>query len=237
MPVEVSRKVIFYAVLGLLLIATVLTRCHSMNRSLWMDEAWVANSILEPTISETIYYRSWLQTSPPLFLILLRLVVVFFGISNEAFRLVPAVFAITSVFLMVYVACRLLQPFFSLVAVFLFVFCPAVVYYSHEVKQFSSDVFASLTLISFALIYFQKPTRTNLYLWLGSFMVLAFLSYQSLLFIPGMCFVTIANIIREQSWPARGTLRKSKLIDAFVALLCGFVATMIIHFVFIKPNR
>ena len=208
-----------------------------MDRSLWLDEAWVANSVLEPTIGETIYYRSWLQTSPPLFLMLLRLVLAVLGISNETFRLVPVAFGITSVLLMIYIACRLLRPLFSLVAIFLFVFCPAVVYYSHEVKQFTSDVFVSLTLISLALVYFHKPARTNLYLWLGSFLVLAFVSYQALLFIPGMCLAIVVDytrvvVTRTATLPAR-----AKLLDALAVAICGFIVAAIIYFFFIIPNR
>ena len=236
MSVPVTRQFTFYAVVALLLIETVLTRCHSMDQSLWLDEAWVANSALEPAIRDTIYYRSWLQTSPPLFLISLRLIVGLLGISNETFHLFPVVVAIMSVLLMIHVAAQLLRPLFSLVAVALFVFCPAVVYYSHQTKQFSSDVFVSLVLITLALFYLRKPTRRNLYLWLGSLVVLAFLSYQALFFVPGMCLVLLADIMGESRQISTGTL-KSKSVDVFAVFLCGIVVSIFINEAFVKPNR
>jgi hypothetical protein len=236
MSVTDMRKFTWYAVVALLLHETVVTRCHSMDQSLWLDEAWVANSVLEPTIRDTIYYPSWLQTSPPLFLMVLRLIVGLFGISNKTFHLLPVVFGIMSVVLMIYVASQLLRPFFSLVAVALFVFCPAVVYYSHQGKQFSTDVFVSLVLITLALVYFHKPTRQNLYLWLGSLVVQAFLSYQALFFLPGMWLVLVADTMGESRPLATGTL-KSKWIDILALSLCGIVLSLFINFIFIKPNR
>lgn len=232
-----AHKFSFYAILALLLIATILTRCHSMDRSLWADEAWVANSVLEPTISETLYYRSWLQTSPPLFLMLLRLVVSTLGISNEAFRLVPVTFGILSVVLMTHVACRLLRPFFSLVAIFLFVFSPAVVSFSHVLKQYSTDVFVSLMLISAGLVYLHRPSRTNLYFWLGNFLVLAFVSYPALLFIPGLCFATVVDYTRAVGTREDPPLARAKWFDTLAVSICGFIVAAINYFFFILPNR
>jgi hypothetical protein len=226
----------FYAVLALLLIVGLLTRIHSMDRSLWLDEAWVANSVLEPTISDTVYYRDWLQTSPPLFLLLMRFVVGILGVSNEAFRVIPALFGFFSVILMALSAARLLRPSFSLVAVSLFVFCPSVVYYSHEAKQYSTDVFVSLMLISLGLVYLSKPSKTNLYFWLGSFLLLSFVSYQAVLFIPGMCLATILAAVQR---PRSSSNEKPRVgwLEPLVVVIFGSIASSINYLFFILPNK
>jgi Dolichyl-phosphate-mannose-protein mannosyltransferase len=224
----------FRAILGLLIVATVLTRIHSMDKSLWGDEAWVANAILEPTINETIYYRSWLQTCPPLFLVLNRFIIRVLGVSNETFRLVPVLFGIASIIPMIYVASRLLRPFFLLVAIFLFVFCPELVPYTHELKQYSTDVFVSLMLVSLGLMYLNRQSKAVLYFWLAIFAILSFLSYQALIFIPGMLFVTLVSLRRGDS---RQDVLWDRWIDALAVALSGLVVSIVNYFVFIKPNK
>jgi hypothetical protein len=236
MAIPATHRFGFYAILLLLFIAAVLTRSHSLDRSLWLDEAWVANSILEPTIHEMLYYRSWLQTSPPLFLILVRWVVAMLGISNDVFRLIPVVFGVLSVVLMIYVARRFLRPFFSLVATLLFVLCPAVVYYSHELKQYTTDVFASLVLIGTGLMYLQRPSRTNFYSWLSSLLILPFLSYPALLFIPGMCFAMLFNLAGGHRSASQITLVRAKWFDVLVVSILGLIVSGSSYFFFIVPN-
>src|SRR5579883_1739266 len=72
-----------------LLIAVVALGMYGMGRSLWLDEAWVANSVQEPSLGGMFHYSGWLQVNPPLFLLLVRGAVDIAGASNAAFRLVP----------------------------------------------------------------------------------------------------------------------------------------------------
>jgi hypothetical protein len=65
-------------VLGGLVLAGVITRVQFLDRSLWLDEAWLANSILAASLPQAIYYDDWLQTTPPLFVALARLVTAVF---------------------------------------------------------------------------------------------------------------------------------------------------------------
>jgi len=76
------------------LLAAAVLACYGITRSLWLDEAWVANSVLERTWSGLFYYPDWLQTSPPLFLAVERLTVWLLGLSNFAFRLYPGAMAV-----------------------------------------------------------------------------------------------------------------------------------------------
>jgi hypothetical protein len=49
----------------------IMTRTINLHQSLFVDEAW-ANSVLTESLHEMLYYDNWLQTSPPLFLLLVR---------------------------------------------------------------------------------------------------------------------------------------------------------------------
>ncbi|HEV8455360.1 MAG TPA: hypothetical protein VGQ24_10730 [Gemmatimonadales bacterium] len=228
-----SGKLTLYAVLCLLAIATIVTRVHGLDLPLWLDESWVANSVLEPTVREMMYYRTRLQTVPPLFLLSARSVVRVLGISNESFRLLPVVFGLLSFPLMILAARRLLRSFFAFVAIGLFVFSPAIVHYTHEFKQFSGDVFVSLTLLNMGLLYLSRPSRRLLVLWTALYVVLLFLSYQAVLFLPGFCLVVLLGGPdvggRVKPW-------RERWLEAGTAAFCGSAATLVAYVVFILPN-
>src|SRR5580692_5828591 len=84
------------AAVGLVL-ATAALGIRGIGRSLWLDEAWVANSIAAPSLHDTFYYPQWLQTSPPLFLLAARGAVHLLGLSNVSLRIVPLIFALLAV--------------------------------------------------------------------------------------------------------------------------------------------
>jgi hypothetical protein len=228
-----SRRLILAAVICLLSIATVVTRVHDLDLPLWLDETWVANSVLEPTVREMVYYRNWLQTSPPLFLLSARSAVGVLGIANQSFHLVPVVFGLLSFPLMILAARQLLSSFFAFVAVGLFVFSPVIVHYTHEFKQYSSDVFVSLALLNVGLLYLSRPSRRRLVLWTALSAVLLFLSYQAVLFLPGFCLVVLLG-----GTAAGGAVTPSRerWLEAGAAAFCGAVATALAYVTFILPN-
>src|SRR5689334_949174 len=85
----VGRPILFLT-LGGLLLAGAIMRLSYLDRSLWLDEAWVANSVQSPTLHEAFYYDGWLQTTPPLFVVMSRVITTLFGTSNVAFRIFPS---------------------------------------------------------------------------------------------------------------------------------------------------
>src|SRR5262245_476576 len=147
-----GRPLIFLG-LGGVLLAGVITRVQFLDRSLWSDEAWVANSIRAASLQQAIYYDDWLQTTPPLFIALSRLVTTVFGTSNVAFRALPALAGIVSVLLFFFMALRLLKPSFAMIAILLFVFSPRVILYSQSLKQYSNDVIAMMTWLELGIFY------------------------------------------------------------------------------------
>jgi len=137
---------------------------------------------------------------------------------------------------MTYIACRLLLPPFSFLAIFLFVFSSSLVYYSHELKQYTGDVFASLVLGSIGLTYLNKPSRTRLYLCSATFVILAFFSYPALLWAPGLLFAMLVTMKREKSSLNRPHLEGPRWPDAVAFGLCTFGVAIVDYFVFIRPN-
>src|SRR5579863_949213 len=114
---------------GVLVLAALALGIYGIDRSLWMDEAWVANSVLAPSLSGMFYYPDWLQSTPPLFLLLTRAAVGLFGVSNSVFRVLPLALALIAIAAMVTVSRRLLSPPFAALACALLVFNPTTIEY------------------------------------------------------------------------------------------------------------
>jgi hypothetical protein len=170
----------------LLLGAALVLGLAGIQRSLWLDEAWVANSISAPTLRGMFYYPDWLQSSPPLFLLASRAAVRLLGISNTSLRIVPLLMALAATVAMFAVARRILSPAFAALACVLLVFYTAEIEYSHSAKQYSGEVAATTVILLAAVIYLQKPDRLR-FCWLAAAIALALpFSYASVFLLPGI---------------------------------------------------
>jgi hypothetical protein len=134
----------------------VLQRCSGLGRSLWLDEAWVANSVSAPSLEGMFYYDAWLQSSPPLFLLLVRLTVAPFGPSNTSFRAVPFFMGILAILSMLLFAARTLSRQYALLAWTLLVLSPFAIDYSKELKQYSSELAVSATILLLTSLYVEN---------------------------------------------------------------------------------
>jgi hypothetical protein len=157
-----------------------------IGRSLWLDEAWVANSINAPTLSGMFYYPNWLQSSPPLFLLASRGAVRLSGLSNVSLRIVPLAMALLATALLFLTAARLLSLPFAVLATSLLAFFVAEVEYSHTAKQYSGEVAMSALIIFAVVACLQKPGASS-FRWLAAaFMVALPFSYASAFLLPGV---------------------------------------------------
>jgi hypothetical protein len=172
--------------LAVLLLCTLALGLFGIGRSLWLDEAWVANSIHASSLREMFYYPDWLQTSPPSFLLLSRAVVHLAGLSNLSFRLVPLAFALIATAAMFALSRRVLSLPWAVLASALIVFHPAFIEYSHSAKQYSGEVAATVVVLLALARYFESPGRREI-LWLLAALVLGLTFAYSIAFLlPGL---------------------------------------------------
>jgi hypothetical protein len=164
-----------------------------MGRSLWLDEAWVANSIQAQSLAGMFYYPDWLQVNPPLFLLLARAAVRVLGASNTAFRAVPLLLAVVAAASTLAVGRRLLSPGFAILAAAIVAFDPTAIEYSRTLKPYSGELAASALLLLAAVRYLQQPDRRR-YLWLLATVALAMpLAYPAVFMLPGIVLVVAAH--------------------------------------------
>jgi hypothetical protein len=117
------------------------------NRSLWLDEAQLARNILERGPLGLLRPLDHHQAAPVLFLQLMDAVTVLFGPSEFAFRLIPLLSSLASLFLFFLIGRIFLDKRYLVILMSIFTFSYSLVYYSQEAKQYSIDVAVALTLI------------------------------------------------------------------------------------------
>jgi len=143
-----------------------------VQRSFWLDEAWVANAALEPAWRDMFYYPWFAQTTPPGFLVLARL--------TGASRAVPFLAGIAAC----WVIARLLKQRVgekAAVAATAVLACNyALILYGSQLKQYSVDVLAASVCLYAILI---PPPRA----WLMALCVfIPFVSFPSVFFLPAL---------------------------------------------------
>jgi hypothetical protein len=117
------------------------------GRSLWLDEVLIADNIVHRGFAELATQPLLhFQVAPLFWLELEHLTRVLFGSGERALRIVPLLAGLAVVWLTYVTARRLLPDVLVPVAVLLVALHPALIYYSNEVKQYSTDVLVVLVL-------------------------------------------------------------------------------------------
>jgi len=132
-------------------------RQYVFNRSLWHDEARNALNIVNQSLLELIEKGTY--TAPVGFLIVEKMFIQIFNNSDYIFRLFPLLCSIISLFLFYRLAEYFLKTNSALLALALFAISNNLIYFSSEVKQFSSDV--AVTLLLYITFFHIESKKLN----------------------------------------------------------------------------
>jgi hypothetical protein len=224
--------------LGLIAIALIVVcgtalRARGMSKSLWADEAWVANSTLEKTLAETIHYSAWLQTSPPGFLIMVRWANGVLRLSNASLRVVPLLSGVASLVCMAYLSFKLLPPLAAIWGLTLFCLSPLGIYYSHVLKQYSSELACSVVLLTAVWSYMSSPCRWRYILLLAMIVASIVTAYGILYFVPGL-IVLLSPLWRDEEKESGRGISVSRWPVIIVTIL---LASSGVYWGSIRPNH
>ena len=181
----------------------------------------MANSVMEPSLSSMFYYPEWLQSTPPVFLLLVRAAVGIFGVSNTAFRIVPLAFEVAGVAAMIAVSRRLMSAPFAMLASALLAFHPAAIEYSRSCKQYSAELAASAVILLVLVLYLEVTTPRRFWWIVGVFVIALPLAWSSVFLLPGVVIAV---------WAKSGVRRAGLLAAIIGGLLAG------LYFAFIREN-
>jgi hypothetical protein len=177
-------------------------RAYLANRSLWHDECFLALNLVSRSFAELLQPLDYEQAAPFGFLFAERLMVNLFGTSEYALRLFPLLCGIGSVFIFWRIARQLLPPVGVVLGLAIFSVSSQLIYYSTEVKQYSTD-------LAVALFLWWSLQRLETQLDQGGWRTLALttllgavavcLSYPAVFVLGGVGMHWIWQAIRNQS--------------------------------------
>jgi dolichyl-phosphate-mannose-protein mannosyltransferase len=141
-------------------------RQYFANRSLWVDEASLALNIVDRSLRGLIQPLDYNQGAPSGFLFVEKFATLIMGNNEYGLRLFPLLSGLLSVYLMYLIAKERLG-IKGLLAVSLIAISPPLIYYSAELKQYSSDLMTSLLLIYLSTLCLRGNPRTRDFILLG----------------------------------------------------------------------
>ena len=180
---------------------------YLFNRSLWLDESMLAVNIVNKDFFQLLSPLDYHQGAPAGFLMLERLAVQVFGNSEYALRLFPLMSGIISLFLFYHLAKRTVTSKAVPIALGFFAISGPLIYYSSEVKQYSSDVAIAISLLS-AAIYYESckltPWRVIGFGFLGAASI--WFSHPSVFILAGIGMTLTSLCLTRRRWARMGTL-------------------------------
>ncbi len=141
---------------------------YVLNRSLWIDEAYVSMNILNRSWAGLVQPLDYDEVAPLGFLFAQKGIVSLFGNNEYSLRLLPLLAGIGALLLFYTLARRCLSRNTALLALTLFALLNSHIYYSSEAKQYSTDVLITILLLLSAHNLLQSSQRNWLApAWLG----------------------------------------------------------------------
>lgn len=199
---------------ALVLILGTIFRLRSLNGSLWQDEAWVANSVLAPTLRGMFFYPPWLQTSPPLFLVLERAAMLGLPASSLTLRLVPLALSVLALVFFFDLGRSLFPAPLLVLFLTLLWLSPPGIAYSTAVKPYGGELMVGCGFLAFTILGPPEFLLPAALLGLP-------LGYGTAVFLPGL-------LIAAVRWDG---LRRGLLLAA----LAG-AELLLLDRVFVRPN-
>jgi hypothetical protein len=160
--------VLFILSIGIRLMA------FASNRSLWIDEAMLAENILNRSWEGLLTPLDYYQIAPIGFLWTVKAITLALGPSEFALRLLPLCAGVLSCWMLYRLTHKILPHWVFLLLMGLFGVCEPLIYYAQELKQYASDVFLTLWVF-----YLGRPLLTHRFSKMKYWRLLAVLCFGS----------------------------------------------------------
>lgn len=132
---------------------------YAFNRSLWLDEVWLALNIVNRPFLQLFERLDYHQAAPPGFLTIEKLAVDTLGNNEYVLRLFPLACGLAALFLFFAFTRRHFSAGTFLFALCLFAISRHLVNYSSQLKQYSCDLVSAVAIL-WMTFSFQAHDRT-----------------------------------------------------------------------------
>ena len=224
-----SAKNIFYkfSIISIFVLGFILrSYAFIIFRPLWRDECSLALSIYFGKFSELWGVLHHMQSAPPIFMTICKL---FNNINpylpEYTLRILPYLSGLISIYLFFLLSKKLFESKYAIIiSNFAFAINTQLIYYSHEFKQYSTDVMVVLGVVLYlSNLDFSKLTTKKILL---NSIILALLP---LLSIPSL-FVIAA-------WVLICLFRKSDIKKCLITLIPIFLTNILYYLFILKPSQ
>ena len=164
---------------------------YIFNRSLTEGEAALALNIVQRSYAQLLRPLDYVQAAPVGFLLLQKFISSLFGTSEYALRLFPLIAGIIALILFYEIAKKIIDKQALIIGMILFAVGDHLIYFTSEVKQYSSDVLVALLVIWLAILVFDKKYRAGYVLLFGFISGLCLWFSHPALFVLGAAYITM----------------------------------------------
>lgn len=179
-------------------------RQYLVNRSLWLDEAMLADNIVSRSFGGLAQWLDYDQQAPIGFLWSQKIAVLIFGNNEYALRLLPFLAGCAALVFM-YMLTRRLPSLSGNTALALFTVSNTLVYYTSEAKQYIVDVALALGLLILFLHLDDRGWRPRGHILLGVVGALAlWFSHPVIFTLASLGLLLLVKTARQKSLPAFG---------------------------------
>lgn len=183
------------------------------NPSLWGDEVSLANNLIDHGLHDLFTGKlDANQSAPPFYLFVVKTMGMGFGYTELSLRFFALVCGIGALLVFWKIARMLFSPSGEMVAVFFFGFSSFLIYHSGEVKQYSTEVFASCVILYFSVRFRHQLNYHNAILWGCLFAILIGFAFPSIFVLAGV----FASMLLRGLWIKKPDFTRS-------VLLCGCI--------------
>ena len=165
-------------------------RQYLANRSFWHDEATLALNLVHRSFSGLTRPLDF-AAAPVGFLFIEKFLMVLMGNRDYILRLFPLFSGLLAIYLVYLIARKQLGPA-GLFAVLACAICWSLIYYSSELKQYSSDTLFALLLVYLSIPCLKESARAKDFLLLGAAGLIAiWISHPSVFVLAGIGLVLL----------------------------------------------
>jgi hypothetical protein len=201
-----------------------------LNRSLWLDESYLAVNILERGFGELHLPLEYSQSAPWLFLVATKAMVSLFGPGEQVLRFLPLVASILSLWVFWRLARVCLAGWTVPVALAIFTFSSVHFYYAQELKQYSLEVLMTTVVVWLAALMFRTANAPKRYF--TGWAVAAGIGIYAMHAMP-FVIAGIGGVALWASWQGKLGVSRLRIIVALALCVLFFAAN---YFVIISPN-
>lgn len=191
-----------YILYTLLLLGIVFRGFHFLdNRSLWLDEIYVALNVLSSTFQQlTAPLLEYQQKAPIGFLWMVKFSAILFGDQEQALRLVSLLSGIAALCFFVPVCRHWLRPTGQIVALGIMAVAPPLVYHAVEVKQYSMELLATVLCLWLFVRFNGKEEPRDRILWGMAGAAVLWFSYSSVFILTGIGAAVCLHLLYKREW-------------------------------------